>query len=186
MHQHFRFDQFKIGHYVIWMYCFKVGCKLVNYASVLGSSDEIISSSGSVPELSPDKLLLLLVLGILMPGAVAVAVAVALLAIGVRTAGSEPLKCNTGVLLFDADVELVGIKKSLPSACIDVTCDISRAGIDVSCDTGVLLFEADQELVDTKKAHQKLALMLAGTPLLLHKSHLILTYAHYLLIVAAD
>jgi hypothetical protein len=84
-----------------------------------------------------------------------VAVAVALLAIGVRTAGSEPLKCNTGVLLFDADVELAGTKKSLSSACIDVSCDISRAGIDVSCDTGVLLFEADRELVDTKKTSSK-------------------------------
>jgi hypothetical protein len=105
--------------------------------------------------LSSDKLLLLLVRGILTSVAVAVAVAVALLAIGVRTAGSEPLKCNTGVLLFDADVELVGTKKSLPSACIDVSCDISRAGIDDSCDTGVLLFEADRELVDTKKASSK-------------------------------
>jgi len=119
--------------------------------SVLGSSHEIISSSGSVPVLSSDKLLLLLVRGILTP----VAVAVALLAIGVRSAGSEPLKCNTGVLLFDADIELVGTKKSLPSACIDVSCDILRAGIDDSCDTGVLLFEADRELVDTKKASSK-------------------------------
>ncbi len=117
---------------------------------------------------------------------VAVTVAVALLAIGVRTAGSEPLKCNTGVLLFDADVELAGTKSHYHQLALTLVVTYQELVLMLAVTQEYFSLRRTENWSILKRHHQKLALMLAGTPLLLGKSHLILTYAHYLLIAAAD